>query len=38
MIHRSSLHFLCGLVLPGESEKSVLVPRFFLRFALLDVP
>jgi DinB superfamily len=23
---------------PGESEKSVLVPRFFLRFALLDVP
>ena len=27
-------HFLCGLVLPGESEKNVLVPRFFLLFSL----
>jgi hypothetical protein len=29
---------LCGLVLPGESEENVLVPRFFLLFSLLDVP
>ena len=33
-----TLPFVCGLVPPGDSEKNVLVPRFFLLFSLLDVP
>ncbi len=33
-----SLPSLCGLALPGDSQKNVLVPRFFLPFSFLNVP
>jgi hypothetical protein len=37
-VEAPSLPFLCGLVPPGDSEKNLLVPRFFLLFSLLAVP